>query len=120
MAQVSGRTGLVQPQSFRFVIGTPISAKQDVHDGRKVGVVAGVTVAVVVPVVQLRRPNKHAERADGQPDIRMNVDCPDATKGDEVRKRGDGKADDVQGQVDEPYGVDGIEWVFAKGGQPVE
>src|SRR5438045_3581076 len=50
----------------------------------------------------------------------MNVDRPDSTKGDESNDRFQRKAKDEGGKIDQPHGVNRVEWMFAMSGQPVE
>src|SRR5207247_1849892 len=63
---------------------------------------------------------QHAQRTDGQADIRMNVDRPDATKRDEAGQRFQRKANHEGRQVDDADRVDRIERMLAMGREPVE
>jgi hypothetical protein len=72
------------------VVGTTVGAEQDVHERRKVGVVPGIAVAGMVPVVQLGGADQHAQGTNGKADIGVNVDRPDAAKGDEAGERFEG------------------------------
>jgi hypothetical protein len=74
----------------------------------------------MVPVVELRGTDEHAERSNRQADIRVNVDSPNAPKGDKARERCNGEANDAERQVGEEQGVNCIEWVFAVRGKPVQ
>src|SRR5262245_23749413 len=61
--------GFVEAKALRFVIGAPISAEQDIHEGGEVGIVTSLTVAVMVPVVEFRGAQRHTEWADREADI---------------------------------------------------
>jgi hypothetical protein len=105
---------------FGFVSGASISAKQDIHERRDVGIVASVAVAVVVPVVEFRGTDEHAERAERKADIGVKVDRPKTTEDDETGDAFEGKSEDHGGEIDEAHGVNRIERVFAVSGKPVE
>src|SRR5262249_44773396 len=77
-------------------------------------------VAVVVPVVQFRGADEHPQRADGQPDIGMNVDRPNAPEGNETGQGLQGETEDESREVDESQGVNRIERVLAVSSKPVE
>lgn len=67
--------------------------------GGDVGVVAGVAVAVVVPVMELRGADEHAQRADGEADVGVDVDGPDAAESDEGGEGLEREAEDERGDV---------------------
>jgi len=71
-------------------------------------------------VVQLRGTDEHAQRAEGQTDIGMNVDGPDAAEGNEAGQSFEREAEEESGEVDEAHGVNRVERVLAVSGQPVE
>ena len=50
----------------------------------------------------------------------MNVDCPNATEGDQAREGFQGKTENERGQIDKAQGVNRVEWVFAVRSEPVE
>src|SRR5262245_42487952 len=102
------------------MIGAAIRAEEDVHQRRDVGVVAGVAVAVVVPVVQLGRTDDPAQGTDGQSDIRVNVDRPQSAEGDEASENPEIETEQKRRQVDDADGVDRVERMFAMRGEPVE
>src|ERR1043165_2015886 len=106
LAQVAARTGFLQSELLRFVIGTNVRSEQDIHERRDVAVVAGVAVAVVVPVMQLRSAGEDSQRPGRDADVGMNIDGPDAAEGDEASQCFYRKAEDECGQVDEADGVD--------------
>jgi len=71
-------------------------------------------------MVKFRGTDEHTERADGQANIGVNVDRPNATKGDQAREGFQGETKDEGRKVDKAQGVDRIERVFAVSGEPVE
>src|SRR4051794_35533311 len=74
----------------------------------------------MVPVVEFRCANEHAQGADGEADVGVDVDGPDSAEGDEGGEGFEGEAEDEGGEVDQADGVDGIDGVFTVGGEPVE
>ena len=46
----------------------------------------------------------------------MDVDCPDAAEGDQRGEGFEAKAEEENGEVDQAYGVDGIDGMFTVGG----
>src|SRR5688572_26338605 len=73
-----------------------------------------------MPVVDLWRAEDHAQRADRKAHIRVDVDRPDATEGDEADQRFDREAEHDCGKIDQADGVDRIERMLAMRRQPVE
>src|SRR5687767_11022287 len=120
LSQVSRRNGLDDPKRLWLVAGALVGAEEQVHERGDVGVVAGVAGAVVVPVVELGGADEHAQRSDREADIRVDVDGPDAAEGDEGGEGLQREAEDEDGKVDQAHRVDGVDGVFAVGGQPVE
>ena len=72
---------------FRFVIRAFVSAEDHIHQRRDVAIIACVAIAVVVPVVQFRRADHRSQRAESNAHIRVDVNGPDATEGDEPSRR---------------------------------
>src|SRR5262249_211185 len=95
--QVRPGSGSIEADVLGFMVGATISAKQNIHEGRDVGIVAGVAVAVVVPVVQFRGTNEHTQRADGEADIGVNKDRPQTTEGEEGGECYDGEPKNEEG-----------------------
>ncbi len=84
VAEVGCGKGLVDPEPFGLAVGAAVSPEKKIHERRKVGIIAGVAVTVVVPVVQLRGADEQAQRADGKTDVGVDVNRPDAPEGDEA------------------------------------
>ena len=120
MAQICASCGLLETELIRFLIRAAVGAEKHIHERSEICVVAGVAIFGMVPVVQLRRAEEHANRADGEADIGMDVDRPYSTEQKEARNRFQWKAEDHGGQVDQSHGVDRIERMLAVGGQPVQ
>ena len=120
LSEVIAADGFMDAEGSGFVAGAAVGAEEDVHEGREVGIVAGIAVAVVVPVMQFWGTQEHAQGADGEADIGVNVDRPKATKGDEAGEGFEGKTEEEGREVDQAHGVQTIERVFAVGGEPVE
>ncbi len=73
-----------------------------------------------MPVMQFRRSDQYFERAQWQAHVGMNIDSPDAAEGDDGGERREVETHDQRGQVDESYGIDRIERMFAVRSEPVE
>jgi hypothetical protein len=116
--RAGGRFG--QSKVFGLVIGAAIGAEQEIHERGNVGVIAGVAVAIVVPVVEFRGADEHAQRADGKPDIGVNVDRPNASEGNQAGNGFEGETEGEGGEVDDAHGVNGVKRVLAMSGKPVE
>lgn len=58
--------------------------EEDVHERRNVRVIPGFPDALVMPVVQLRSADEPFQRADGQADIRTDVDRPESAECEEA------------------------------------
>src|SRR5207247_5755978 len=71
-------------------------------------------------MVKLRRADQHPQRPNRQPNVRMNVDRPDAAERDQPRKRLQRESQSERRQVDQADRVDGVNGVFAMGGEPVQ
>ena len=50
----------------------------------------------------------------------MDVDGPHAAEGEQSGERFEREPQKERGQIDEPHGVNGVEWMFAMGREPVE
>ncbi len=73
-----------------------------------------------MPVVQLRRADQDSQRPDGQADVGVDVNRPDAAEGDEPENAGKWIAQDKGRQVDQADRINGVDGMFAMSGQPVE
>src|SRR5688572_3501814 len=60
LGQVAGGHGVGDADGGGFVVGVAVGAEEEVHQGGDVGVVAGVAVSRVVPVVELGGADQHA------------------------------------------------------------
>src|SRR4051794_13670473 len=69
LAEVALRKGLGEAERFGLLGGVMMRAKEEIHERRDVGVVAGETGAGVVPVVELGRTDEPAQESDIQADI---------------------------------------------------
>ncbi len=86
LAQIVLRDRLMNSKGLGLVIRAPVSAKENVHEWRKVRVVPCITRFVVMPVMQLRCSDQHAQRANWQPHIRVNEDGPKPPEGQKARQ----------------------------------
>ena len=120
MAEVGFGKGFGDAESFGFVGRTAVSAEEPIHEGRDVGVVAGVAFSGMVPVMEFGRADQNTQRADGEPDIRMDVNGPETAKSEETGERFQREAKQEGRKVDEAQGVNRIQRVFPVRGQPVE
>lgn len=120
LAGVGAGERLGEAEFDGFVAGVAVGAEEDVHEGGEVCVVSGEAFLRVVPVVEFRRADKHAQGAEREADVGMDVDGPDATEGGEGGEGGEIEAEEEGGEVDEADGVNGIERVLAVGGEPIE
>ncbi len=63
------------------MVGANISPEHQIHQWRQIGIVSGSPVEVVMPMVQLRCANENAQETNRQPDVGVDVNRPDASKG---------------------------------------
>jgi len=73
-----------------------------------------------MPVMEFGRADEPADWFEWQPDIRMDVDGPNAPEGNESRESVQRKSKDERGQIDQTDGVNGVHGVLAVCGEPVE
>jgi hypothetical protein len=73
-----------------------------------------------MPVVEFGRADEHAQGADGEADVGVDVDGPDAAEGDEAGERVEREPEEERREVDECQGVDGVDRVFTVRGEPIE
>jgi mannose/fructose-specific phosphotransferase system component IIA len=85
VAQVCCCDRFLEPETLGLVVRAVVSAEENIHERTKVGIVAGVAVPVVVPVVQLRSAEEHAEWADRKADIGVKVGGPQTAEEEETR-----------------------------------
>jgi hypothetical protein len=74
----------------------------------------------VVPVVEFRGTDEGAKGAKWKANVGMNVDGPDAAKGQKPGEGFERETEEKGGEVDDGHGVDGVERVLAVRCQPVE
>src|SRR5437879_3798005 len=62
LSDIPFRNRLVHAQGGGFVVGAFVRAEEPIHQRREVGVVSRVALALVMPVVQLRRADQQTQR----------------------------------------------------------
>src|SRR5262249_32178239 len=87
MTEICSGRRLVEAEVFGLVVGAAVGPEKEVHEGRDIGVVPGVAVAIMVPVMQLRGTEKPAQRPRRQADVRVDVNRPNPAEGNEARER---------------------------------
>lgn len=120
LATIAPWDRFTQAERFGLVVRTSVGAKKDVHQWRDVSIVARIPVTVMVPVMKFWCPDEHAEGADGEANVRVDVDRPDAAESYQAREGMEGEPEDESWQVDQRHGVDRINRMFSMSGQPVE
>jgi hypothetical protein len=81
LAQIAFRHRLRNAKSIRFVGRTAIGAEKEIHERGDVGVVAGVTLARMVPMMQFGSAEESAQGTEGETDVGMNVNSPETPEG---------------------------------------
>src|SRR6266850_6155334 len=74
----------------------------------------------MMPMMKLRSADEYPQRADGQADVRVDVDGPEAAKGKQPRQGFQAEPHDEGGQVDEPHRVNCVQRMLAMRGEPVQ
>src|SRR5438445_698798 len=120
MTEIGPRAWLLEAEFVRLVIRAAISAEHDIHERRDIGVVAGIAITRVMPVMQFRRADQHARRSERKTDVRVNIYGPDTAERDESGDSLQRKAQDHGGQIDNAYGINGVKRMLPVGGEPVE
>lgn len=105
---------------LRFVSGMAACAEQNVHHRREIGIVSRITLLRMMPVMQFRRADDHAQRTERQADVGMNMDRPDAAEGGEPGERGEIESQQKCRQVDQADGVNVVWRMLAVRRQTVE
>lgn len=102
------------------MVGVVIGLEEEIHQGRKVGVIAGKAIPIVVPVMEFRCADETTERTDRKTNVGVDEDRPDAAEGDKAGQKLEWKTKQKGRQIDESHRVDGIERVLAMSCEPVK
>src|SRR6266576_1034440 len=74
----------------------------------------------MMPVMQFRRADEHPQRTDWEANVRMDVDGPDAAKGEQAGECLQRESHDESRQIDQTHGVNGVQRMLPVRRQPVE
>jgi len=74
----------------------------------------------MVPMMKFWSSDQHAQRSEGKPHVGMDVNGPEAAKGEQAGKGFQTKAHDKRGQINQAHRIDGIQWMLAMGRKPIK
>ena len=118
--EITLRKRLADAKRFRFTLRTSVGSENNVHQRRDVGVVSRLAIAAVMPMMQFGGADQQAQRSDGQANVGMYVDGPDAAKSQQSSKRFQWKTKQEGGQIYQSHSIDGVERMLAMGCEPIE
>jgi hypothetical protein len=74
----------------------------------------------MMPVMQFRSANEHAQRTEREAHIGVDINCPKTTEGEHSGDGFERESHDKCGQVDQTHRINGVDGMLAMGCQPIK